>query len=214
MNVVFWGEERGSGTTAHMFAVAGMLAAMCPEMKIAIGASVEKERAAIRFYDCGTGLTGRKRRMLKHADLVVVSLRQESACMERFFQWDFHISGNILFLLGGYAGEREAGRAHLERLYRVEPERIGEIPFNNEFYLALLQGKSSSFIRREYRKSGNGTNELFIRELKKAAVCILRRAEEVRLPDHGDGVPETGSGRKGRNAGASKKQTKSKQTSK
>lgn len=198
MNVVFWGEEHGSGTTAHMFAVAGMLAVMCPKMKIAIGASSKEEQAAMHFYDCGTGLTRRKRRMLWHADLVVVSLKQESACIERFFQRDFHIAKNILFLLGGYASEAETGRAYLERVYRIEPERIGTVPFNNEFYLALLRGKSSSFIQREYWNSRSENNEQFIWELKKTAAYILGMTEKIRVPESADRDKDIGSQREGR----------------
>lgn len=186
MNVVFWGEEHGSGTTAHMLAVAGMLAVMCPKMKIAVGTSPKEEQAAIHFYDGGTGLTRRKRRMLWRADLVVVSLKQERNCMERFFQRDFHISENLFFLLDGYAGEVETGRIYLEQVYRIEPERIGAIPFNNEFYLALLRGESGLFIRRECRNHGNISNQQFIRELKRTAAYIMGMTEEIRRSECAD----------------------------
>lgn len=178
MNIVFWGEEPHSGTTAHMLAAAGMLSAICPQAEIVIGRSPHGSREVFHFYDCGTGRSRRIQHMLWHADMVFVNLRQERTCIERFFQEDFHIAKDMSFLLAGFDRAVGADRVFLERVYRVEPEKIGVISYNNGFYRAMQQGRSSSFIEREYRMPENADNEQFIRELWGIAGTILRKAEE------------------------------------
>lgn len=217
MNIVFWGEEQNSGTTAHTIAVAGMLAVLCPETEIVwkhvsqAAGSVHRRKdpmqktgdavvgsrspqkvgdahmrkypsqeavTAIHIYDCGTGLDRRKRHMLWHADLVVVNLRQERGCMERFFEECFHFAKDMVFLLDARDCEVGINRTYLERIYRIEPEEIGVLPYNNGFYQALLQGNGAGFVRKENQLPGNVENEQFVRELRRITLLILRKAEE------------------------------------
>lgn len=186
MNIVFWGEEGRSGTTAHMLAVSVMLALRYPHIE-PNAVSLHKEQANYRILDCGTGLDMRKRRMLWHADLVVVNLKQEKACIENFFREHFHIAKNVMYLLDGSNCEIGIDHAYLERMYRVEPEQMAVIPFNNEFYQALLQGKSADFIERENRMPRNLKNEEFIcvlREVTDAMVrCLQTYQEQMRLEE-------------------------------
>lgn len=232
MNIVFWGEEHDSGTTAHMLAVADMLAVLCPKTEIVrsyvpqeagaataqnhapqragtalmrnhvpqeVGTAFARKQAsqevgtalarkipqetgdAIHIYDCGTELGRRRRHMLWHADLVVVNLRQERACLEHFFQENFHIAKDMVFLLDARDCEVGVNRAYLEQIYRVGPEEIGVLPHNNEFYQALLRGRGDAFIRQTYRLPENEENERFVRELRKIALLILRKAEETQI---------------------------------
>lgn len=230
MNIVFWGEEQDSGTTAHMLAVAGMLAVLCPEKEIVwnhvpretggavrrrnppqkVGGADVRSRSprktggadvrscspqkvgdaqmhkypsqeaenVIHIYDCGTGLGRRKRHMLWHADLVVVNLRQERTCIEHFFGERFHIAKDMVFLLDARDCEVGADHTYLEQIYRVEREEIGVLPYNNGYYQALLQGNGAAFIRNESRLPENVENERFVRELRRIALLILRKAEE------------------------------------
>lgn len=217
MNIVFWSEEHDSGTTAHMHAVAGMLAVLCPETEIiwnhvpqAAGSAhrrknppqkteaadvgsrspqkvgdahmrkypLQEAETGIHIYDCGTGLDRRKRHMLWHADLVVVNLRQERACIEHFFRENFHIATAMIFLLDARNCEVGVNRAYLEQIYRVEPEEIAVFPYSNGFYQAFLQERSDSFIRQTYRQPENVENEQFVKELRRISLLILRKAEE------------------------------------
>lgn len=85
VNIVFWGEERRSRTSAHMLAVAGMLSAMHRSAEVMPGVQKKRRRAEFYLYDMGAGLDSRKRHILWRADLVVVNLRQEEAQVKRFF---------------------------------------------------------------------------------------------------------------------------------
>lgn len=177
MNIVFWGEEHGCGTTAHMLAVAGMLSVLCPHVEVAIGALPGSPRVAFHFYDGGTGLTLRRQRMLRAADLVVVNLKPERACVEDFFLEHSHIAKNKLILLGNYYKGTGVDCGYLEHFYRVEPERVGEIPYNGGFYQALLHRKADAFIRCEADNPNSLRNEQFLNELRRIAQLILTEKE-------------------------------------
>lgn len=194
MRIAFWGEVHRCNTTTHMQAIADMLSVMCPNAQIVIGTMQEivtgvlqegvtgvlqKAEAEYCIFDCGTGLTVRKRHMLFGADLVVVNLRQEHGCIRRFFEENPYMARlcmarETLFILGGYECEAGIESAYLERVYRVESERICVIPYNNEYHLALAQGKNRAFIEREYRE-GTIRNEQFMNELQRIVTWMIRR---------------------------------------
>lgn len=178
MLIAFWGESHRCNTTTHMHAVADVLSVMCPDAQIMAGTSRGTE-AEYCFLDCGTGLSAKKRHVLFHADLVVVNLRKEHACIRRFFEECPYMARvcmakETLFLLGGYEGETGIDSGYLERVYRVESERICVLPYSNEYHLALARGKNRAFIEREYRE-GTVWNEQFMNELQRIATWMIRR---------------------------------------
>ena len=178
MTIAFWGESHRCNTTTHMQAIVDILSVMCQDAGIVAGA-FRGSGAEYCFLDCGMGLSVKKRHVLFHADLVVVNLRQEHACIRRFFEENPYMTRvcmarETLFLLEGYEGEAGIDSGYLERVYRVEPERICVLPYNNEYHLALAQGKSRAFIEREYRE-GTIWNEQFMNELQRIATWIIRR---------------------------------------
>lgn len=180
MNIAFWGEERESGTTTHMHAVAEVMSVLCPKEELTYGGMLHGADQGIHFFDCGSGLNDRKRRVLWHADLVVVNLRRERRCVERFFMQDFHVSRNLTYLLGGCERGDGADRRYLERVFRVEPEHIGEVPFCNGFYHALQRNLGADFLQREMWSPGSCESEQLVREFARVARMIQRQTEEVR----------------------------------
>ncbi len=177
VNIVFWGEERRSRTSAHMLAVAGMLSAMHRSAEVMPGVQKKRRRAEFYLYDMGAGLDSRKRHILWRADLVVVNLRQEEAQVKRFFLEHAHIARNVLLLLGGYQEEARVNCRYLERMYRVEPDRTAGIPHSNAFCRALVMQKSGEFIQREYKNPTSFQNEVFIRALWESTALLLKVAE-------------------------------------
>lgn len=190
MTVAFWGEVRHSGTTTHMQTIADFLAIMYADSAVVLDGNIHQkvcpggaadfvQKNFIQVVDCGTGLSSRTRRILNRADLIIVSLRQEYACIRNFFENNPYMvqarmSKDMLFLLGGYECEPGIDASYLARVYRVEPESVSVIPYNNEYYYAIERGKGRAFIEREYQ---NGTirNERFMRELRKITTQIVRR---------------------------------------
>ena len=174
MNLVFWGEEHRCSTTAHMMAVLGMLHVLSDNQKIVTGRFLHGNSNVLAVCDCGTGLKGRKRYYLWHADLVVVCLKQRRACIDAFFQENLHVARNMVFLLGGYEREEYVDKEYLRCVYRIEPDRMVEIPYNNEFYHAIAQDKCDVFIRNEAKRPTNLANEQFIDSVQLAAVRIMQ----------------------------------------
>lgn len=180
MNIVFWGEKRQSGTTANLIATAAVLSELCPQKKVVIRRRMEKvrEEADYVFFDCGTGLTARNKRMLWRADAVVMNLRQDQMSAEQFLGNYLHLARQPFVLLGSYFGEVEAGKGYLQRIHRISPEQTGTIPYNSAFHQAMLVGRGSAFIKREYREPVNSLNEQFIEETERIARYILRTEAE------------------------------------
>lgn len=177
MNLVFWGKEHQSGTTAHMMAVTGMLRVLCGEESVVTGRFIPENKAKFAVCDCGTGLKGKRRHFLWHADLVVVNLKPRKHCIEHFFEEDFHIAKKMMFLLDGYDGGEDAGMAYMKRVYRIEPEQVIVIPYNSAFYQALERGKSDAFIARELCTPTNLANEQFVYSVERAAVRMMSGLE-------------------------------------
>lgn len=178
MNLVFWGKEHQSGTTAHMMAVTGMLRALYGKESVVTGRFLQKTGTKLALCDCGTGLRGRRRHFLWHADLVVVNLKRKKCCIEQFFEEDFHIAKNMIFLLGGYDCEEDADIAYLRRVYRIEPEQAIVIPYNSAFYQALERGESDAFIARELGAPTSLANEQFVRSVQRAVIRMMNGLDE------------------------------------
>lgn len=181
MNIVYWGETRQCGTTANLIATVGALSAMCPQRtaRIGRGAGAATEKCEFHFYDGGSGLTERKRRMLWHADLVVVNLRADEESLERYVCTDWHLARRTVLLLGSYCGDAEANRAYLERVYRIPREQVIVIPYNNEFHHAMLNKSGRTFVEHEALAPANQKNERFIGAFGEAVQFILRTEKQI-----------------------------------
>lgn len=178
MVIAFWGEVRHSSTTTHLRVLADVLSVMCPEAKVVVG-RVEKDESAICLLDCGTDLSARKKRLLYRADMIIVSLKQEHACIRRFFEENLYMiqarmKKEMLILLGGYECEPGVDPFYLNRVYRADLDRISVIPYNNAYYYAEAKGEGRAFIEREL-ENGTVGNEQFMNELQKIARRIIRR---------------------------------------
>lgn len=177
MNLVFWGKEHQRSTTAHMMAVTGMLRALYGKDCVVTGRFVQKNGTKFAVCDCGTGVRGRRRHFLWNADLVIVNLKRKKSCIAHFFEEDVHVAKNMMLLLGGYDFEEDADIAYLRNTYRVEPEQMAVIPYNNAFYQALEKGESDAFIAKELCAPSNLANEQFIGSVRAAVFCMMNALE-------------------------------------
>lgn len=181
MNIVFWGEARQCGTTANLIATVGALSAICPYRTSGIGRGAETvmDKYEFHFYDGGSALTERKRRMLRRADLVVVNLREETSCLERYVCMDWHLARRTLILLGSYCGDVKVSKAYLERVYRIPQEQVIVIPYNNEFHHAMLKNRGRTFVEHEAVAPANQKNERFVEAFKETVHFILRTERQI-----------------------------------
>lgn len=173
MNIVFWGKEHQSGTTVHMLAVAGMLRTICGEERVITGRFLRNGQSEYAVSDCGVGLGGRRQHFLWNADIAVVNLKAKRRNISRFFDEDFHIAKNMMFLLGGCHKEDGVDASYLHRIYRIEPERVIVIPYNAAFAEAIGEGNSDAFIKREQAAPTTLLNEQFIGSVRQVAVRLI-----------------------------------------
>lgn len=177
MNLVFWGEEKLCGTNVYMLAVAEMLRLLGEPAELRVGRFVSKGSSALGICDCKTGLSGKKRHYLWHSDLTVVCLKRKKSCVDAFFQKDFHVAKNMMFLLNGYECEEGVDANYLERVYRIAPEQIVVIPYNSRFYDAFERGRYDAFIKREFGSPTSEAEAQFVRSLECAAVHMMHQIE-------------------------------------
>ena len=172
MNLVFWGKEHQSGTTANFVVVAAMLRMLYGDGYVLKGRFLHSTHEVLAICDCGTGLTGRKRHFLRRADLVIVNLKASKACIDSFFQNAFCLTSNRVYVLTGYECE-EKYVSYLMQNYRVERERIAWMPYNNVFQCAMERDSIETYIKKEWRQPSCLANEQFIDAAEKLVARIL-----------------------------------------
>lgn len=207
MKIAFWGEIAPHKVTQNMYMMAQLFLIYEPSARIHIfrkRQEMEQNRSNFRlpknfvsekrryqefgmelsFYDCGNRLDTGTRRQIKEAGLVVVNMSQRSK------EWDNFGTGypfpreNALYLIADYFDGNPINRKAIEKNYRVDAGKIGIIPYNNEFYYAVKQGKISDFLHRGVWQSEKNkmlreelerTLFLFFKELQSKTVDEKRR---------------------------------------
>lgn len=195
MKIIFWGEIAPFETTQNMYTMAALLANRCPEHPIHMyrfrGVGEEyydlyrsqgklfRERKAygsieepFDFYDCGSRQEKEVCRQMREADLNVFNMPQESRAWEWLLNQQMVRYENVIYLLSGYQEQNIMNRDFIERIYRVEKQKIGLIPYNNEFIHFTSQGKLTEFLERQIQR--NEKNRLFMQELQRTATLLLR----------------------------------------
>lgn len=195
MKIVFWGMDMPCETTRNLNALIELLICEYPNFKIRIfrkkgssGSSRQlgkKERHISRdhnahqgrkkeilFYDCGNQWNKAVRKQMQDADLVVINMPQRSDVWEKLAFDHLISSERVFFLIGRYFDAASFNRKKIEKIYRIDKDRLGIIPYNNEFCYAAERGRLSEFIRNGVGK--NEKNRLFHEELKKTLQMILK----------------------------------------
>lgn len=199
MKIAFWGEDPQSGTTSGMLAVAGMVSVMQPELSVAVYNAavakkaeqhriqrcdlehiVRKDKKHIEFVDCGSGMDKVRCRMLRQADFVVVSLRQEEKCMQQFFMEESFLLPRRIVLLNNYSSYSRFTPEYAQYTYRADAEEFAVLSCNNEFAWACSNGKIRTFVKQKSEMPGSETNRKFLRELEVFSRLLLKNMEIVR----------------------------------
>lgn len=175
MNLVFWGTQAHCGTSANMYAVAGMLEMMYDRQTAPCGNGNGPRR--FRLRDAGSGSLPGKGDVWKQADLVVINLSRERESIERFLDGHLIFARRSFVLLSSFPGEGTGSVKELVYRYRLGEDACGMMRENAAYYLAAGRGKSREFVRQEYKRPGSLRNEQFLRELQRTAERIVRLAD-------------------------------------
>lgn len=141
----------------------------------------EKAQSRYVFLDCGSGLDACKRNILSQVDMIVVNVRQREEELNRLFLEHRSLLAQSMILVGNYCEQSEISRRYLEHMYRIEPERLGVISYNSEFYQACLRGRVRHFVKSRQDHPGCMRNSLLIRELEQFARRLMIQAERKNI---------------------------------
>lgn len=179
MNIVFWDGACQRDTSVHMIAVAAMLRLLGVSVEIGMGNLVPADNEILRIWEYKKEISEKDRKFLQKNDLIVACLQQKKACVDAFFEENYFPAGNRMILLGGYEQEEGMDKAYLERMYRVVPEEIAVIPYNNNFWQAWKRRRCLAFLKKELKSPTSGAEEAFVRSVRLAAVRILHKLDNM-----------------------------------
>lgn len=126
------------------------------------------------FFDCGSRKDDFTQSILQEADICVLNMNQESELIGDYYRNPPGFPGKIFFLVGNYFADGLYTRENLQRLYRVEENLLGAVPYNLQLREAARSGRTEKAVRR--CMAGNGRDGEFERELTRTAKLILRMA--------------------------------------
>lgn len=126
------------------------------------------------FADCGSRKDDFTQSVLQEADVCVLNMNQESELIGDYYRNPPGFKGKIFFLVGNYFEDGLYTRENLERLYRVDENLLGAIPYNLQIKEAARSGRAETEVRR--CMAGRRRNVEFERELTRTTKLILRMA--------------------------------------
>lgn len=128
------------------------------------------------FIDCGSRQDDYARKVLKEADVCVLNMNQEAEAIGAFYREPPDFKGKVFFLLGKYFEDTLYNRKNLQRIYRVEEERLGAIPYNCRLHAADQMSRIESGVRYYLGGGGVGRDTQFEKELVRTTNLILKLA--------------------------------------
>lgn len=202
MKAAFWAVEKETDTTANMLILATLLSSVqpcrCVKVREETGQVREtdrtkpghrkpagipqrywkQEKPGFLFIDCGNRRDWRTKDVLRHADILIINLSPDTD-FDSFLLWDIHISKNVFFLISNHIGPAVDTRRKLERVYRMNQQQIGIIPYNNEFQQAFLSGRLGQFVKENSGQARTEQNRAFFYELQIVAKHLLKELEAI-----------------------------------
>lgn len=126
------------------------------------------------FIDCGSRQDDCAKKVFREADICVLNMSQEEEVIGKFYSNPLDCRGKVFFLLGKYFSDAPYTRDNLQRIYRVEEDRLGAVPFSPRLHAAEQMGRIGDGVR--YYIGGKGKDTEFERELIRTTNLILKLA--------------------------------------
>lgn len=125
------------------------------------------------FIDCGCRRDDFARRMLEQADVCVLNMRQERETIGNYYRNRVRLRGKTFFLVGNYFEESVYSRENLEKIYRIDKNILGAIPYNVHLQAAGLTGKAQGYVKSQLQ---HGCGLEFEQELTRSTRLIMQLA--------------------------------------
>lgn len=128
------------------------------------------------FVDCGNRKDDLTRNILEEADICVLNMNQEAELIGDYYRNPPGFRGKIFFLVGNYFEDGLYTRKNLERIYRVDENMLGTIPYNLQIKEAARRGRTEVEVRKYMKGNGTGRGAGFGKELIRTTRLILQMA--------------------------------------
>lgn len=129
------------------------------------------------MIDCANVADSVRRRVEEKAQLIIVNVSQSECVLDEYFSTPELFRGKAMYCIGNYIREEPCNLKNIQRLYRIENQNIGVIPYNTEFLSSLNRGKVLQFFAEYPVKARRLRNREFFHESFRFADQILRKEE-------------------------------------
>lgn len=144
------------------------------ELNMVIDSLIEKLEAFAGnvFIDISGSNNLSTKSILNDVDIVVVNINQNHAIIKDFFDNYQSIADKAFFVLGNYEQYSRLDMNAISRYYKINPNRIGAVPYNYEYREALNNGKVIDFISKYYNCRKRDSNYHFISQIKRSSLLL------------------------------------------
>lgn len=132
------------------------------------------------FVDCGNRKDDFTQKILRQAELCVLNMDQGEELIGDYYRMPPQFLGKAFFLVGNYFKEELYNRTDLERLYRMDGDMLGAIPYNPQMQAASKAGMMDIGMKKYIRHGMKGKDVDFEREVLRSARLILKSAGVVK----------------------------------
>lgn len=122
-------------------------------------------------------------KLLEAADVIVVTLSQNTATWEGYFNGTTPFGGkdNVFYLLGGYDASSVNNLKKFSHLYHIPEAQIGGIPYCSGYMDAISAGTAAQFIYMNENAKKRDENYIFVSESRRVAEKIKLFAERRKV---------------------------------
>ena len=132
------------------------------------------EVGGYNFIDCVNGDKAVTKKLLSHADMVVINICQ-GMNVEKLMLSD-NIMKKAVFLIGKYDDGSSESVLDICKKYNLNRDRVAAIPYNIKFHDAMNEGSLVPFLSKQISVRRTDNNFAFVNGVYRATDMILRRA--------------------------------------
>ena len=103
-------------------------------------------------------------------------MNQESELIGEYYRNPPKFRGKTFFLIGNYFENSLYTRKNLERIYRVDEDMLGTVPYHPWLQAAGRTGRAGAEVQKYLGKNIRGKSVFFEQELARTARLILKLA--------------------------------------
>lgn len=128
------------------------------------------------LVDCGSIKNDFTRNIRRKSDICVLNMFQKSEMIGEYYRNYLKSKENIFFLVGNYFENAVYSRQNLQKIYRLEEDQIGSMPYNPQLQAAGQTGKTKGCVKCYLGDETRGKSLNFEQELARTTRLILKKA--------------------------------------